>query len=84
MRKDGSSSVPYELCRITSWFWNIKWEFWCIYLFFFSDIILLIFFFFFGIKQINQASQVVLVVNNLPASAGNMRCGSDPWVGKIL
>ena len=52
---------------------------------FFSVIILLIFFFFFfGIKQINQASQVVLVVNNLPASAGDMRCGSDPWVGKIL
>ena len=47
MRKDGSSSVPYELCRITSWFWNIRWKFWCIYLFFFSDIILLIFFFFF-------------------------------------
>ena len=29
------------------------------------------------------ASQVVLMVKNLPASAGDMRCGFDPWVGKI-
>ena len=30
------------------------------------------------------ASQVVLVVKNLPANAGNiMRQGFDPWVGKI-
>ena len=26
-----------------------------------------------------QASQVTLVVNNLPANAGDMRCGFDPW-----
>ena len=41
------------------------------------------FFFFFGVKQINQASQVVLVVKNLPASARDVRHGFDPWVGKI-
>ena len=30
------------------------------------------------------ASQVALVVKNLPANAGNiMRHGFDPWVGKI-
>ena len=28
------------------------------------------------------ASQVALVVKNLPADAGNMRCGFNPWVGK--
>ena len=26
---------------------------------------------------------MVLVVKNLPANAGDMRCGFDPWVGKI-
>ena len=29
------------------------------------------------------AFQVVLVVKNLPASAGNISLGFDPWVGKI-
>ena len=29
------------------------------------------------------ASQVALVVKNPPANAGDMRCGFDPWVGKI-
>ena len=29
------------------------------------------------------ASQLALVVKNLPANAGDMRCGFDPWVGKI-
>ena len=28
-------------------------------------------------------SQVVLVVNNLPAEAGDVRDRFDPWVGKI-
>ena len=28
-------------------------------------------------------SQVVLLVKNLPANAGDKRCGFDPWVGKI-
>ena len=26
---------------------------------------------------------MVLVVKNLPANAGDMRCRFDPWVGKI-
>ena len=26
---------------------------------------------------------MVLVVKNLPANAGDKRCGFDPWVGKI-
>ena len=30
-----------------------------------------------------RASQVVLVVENQPTNAGSMRCGFDPWVGKI-
>ena len=30
------------------------------------------------------ASQVVLVVKNLPASLGDKKCGFDPWVQKIL
>ena len=30
-----------------------------------------------------EASQVVLVVKNLPANAGDMRHGFDLWVGKI-
>ena len=30
-----------------------------------------------------QAFQVTLVVNNLPANAGDMRCGFDPCVGRI-
>ena len=29
------------------------------------------------------ASQVAQVVKNLPANAGDMRHGFDPWVGKI-
>ena len=29
------------------------------------------------------ASQVALVVKKLPASAGDLRCRFDPWVGKI-
>ena len=34
--------------------------------------------------MIKRASQVVLLVKNLPADAGNlMRYGFDPWVGKI-
>ena len=28
-------------------------------------------------------SQVVLVIKNPPASAGDVRCWFDPWVGKI-
>ena len=31
----------------------------------------------------NLATQVALVVKNLPANAGDMRCGFDLWVGKI-
>ena len=30
-----------------------------------------------------RASRVALVVKNLPASAGDMRSGFDPWVRKI-
>ena len=31
-----------------------------------------------------QASQVVLVLKNLPVNAGDIKwCGFDPWVGKI-
>ena len=29
------------------------------------------------------ASQAALAVKNPPATAGDMRCGFDPWVGKI-
>ena len=29
------------------------------------------------------ASQVVLVVKNMPANAGDVRDGFDPWVGMI-
>ena len=29
------------------------------------------------------ASHVVLVVKNLPANAGDMRRGFNPWIGKI-
>ena len=32
---------------------------------------------------LTQESQGVLVVKNLLANAGEMRCGFDPWVGKI-
>ena len=32
---------------------------------------------------IYEASQMALVVNNLPASAGDIRPGFDPWDGKI-
>ena len=28
-------------------------------------------------------SQEVLMVKNLPANAGDIGCGFDPWVGKI-
>ena len=36
-------------------------------------------------KQLNWASQVMLVLNNLPANAGDLkRLGLDPWVRKIL
>ena len=28
-------------------------------------------------------SQVALVIKNLPANAGDLRHGFDPWVGKI-
>ena len=31
---------------------------------------------------VQRASQVALVVKNLPANAGDMRYGSHPWVGK--
>ena len=31
-----------------------------------------------------RASQVALVVKNLPAKAVDLRCRFDPWVGKIL
>ena len=34
-------------------------------------------------SKITVASQVVLVVKNLPAKAGDMRHGFDPWVRKI-
>ena len=37
----------------------------------------------FILSEVSGASQVVLVVKNLPADAGDMRCGFDPWVGKI-
>ena len=30
-----------------------------------------------------ETSQVVLVIKNPPANAGNKRCRFDPWVGKI-
>ena len=30
-----------------------------------------------------RASQVAQVVKNLLANAGDLRCGFDPWVGKI-
>ena len=30
------------------------------------------------------ASQGVLVVKNPPATAGDMRCGFNPWVGSLL
>ena len=29
------------------------------------------------------ASEVALVVKNLPAKVGHKRCGLDPWVGRI-
>ena len=32
---------------------------------------------------IYRASQVSLVVKNLPANAGDVECGFNPWVGKI-
>ena len=35
------------------------------------------------IYSCNRASQVVLVVKNPPPSAGDMRRGFNPWVGKI-
>ena len=42
------------------------------------------FFFFLIINAIWRASQVVQVVKNLPAIAGDMRCRFDPWVRNIL
>ena len=33
--------------------------------------------------RILRASEVVLVVKNLPAKGGDKRRGFDPWVGKI-
>ena len=35
------------------------------------------------VKVSNRAFQVVLVVKNLPASAGDIRHGCNPWLGKI-
>ena len=35
------------------------------------------------VKVSNRAFQVVLVVKNLPASAGDVRHGCNPWLGKI-
>ena len=36
------------------------------------------------VKLLEGDSQVVLVVKNLPANAGDVkRCGFDPWVRKI-
>ena len=35
-----------------------------------------------NIYTYSGASQVVLVVKNLPASTGDIRHGFDPWVGK--
>ena len=34
-------------------------------------------------RHVSRASQVALVVKNLPANAGDMRHGFDLWVGKI-
>ena len=43
-----------------------------------------IFFFFFKLCSNTGYTQVALVVNNLPANAGDLqRPGFDPWVGKI-
>ena len=36
-----------------------------------------------GLGKAILASWVALVVKNLPANAGDMRRGFDPWVGKI-
>ena len=36
-----------------------------------------------GILGARRASQVVLTIKNLTGSAGDMRHGFDPWVGKI-
>ena len=33
--------------------------------------------------MVDGSSQVVLVVKNPPANAGDLRLGFDPWVGKI-
>ena len=30
------------------------------------------------------ASQLALVVKNLPANSGDMRCGFNPWTGRAL
>ena len=35
------------------------------------------------LKVVPRASQVVLVVKNPPANAGDIRHGFDPWVGKF-
>ena len=43
--------------------------------------------FFYGALKTTGASQVVLVVKNVPANAGDVKdtgdMGSIPWVGKI-
>ena len=35
------------------------------------------------LNMLKRASEVALVVKNLPASAGNIRPGFSPWAGKI-
>ena len=35
------------------------------------------------VRNIYVLTQVALVVKNLPANAGDVRDGFDPWVGKI-
>ena len=35
------------------------------------------------LQSYKNTSQVAPVVKNPPANAGDMRCGFDPWVGKI-
>ena len=36
-----------------------------------------------SIQTMEGASQVALVVKNLSAKVGDIRCRFDPWVGKI-
>ena len=35
-------------------------------------------------NRVLRASQVALVAKNLPTNAGDLECGFDPWVRKIL